>query len=406
MEDSNASIKSKIIREFVDILFSEFHFLLVGESLGAILYVIALWGFINQWILIAWILTHLCINGLLRHYMTYSYFKAKRENKLTDINIWHQRFLITAFISGIIWAIGTSFFLLINNPLEQLLIVFFMSAVIGAANVVFIPDKIGYMVFTIPIFISTIICLITQGTILFFSLGLAILAQFLLSTKLAFDASWTIIHSLAFQLKNTDLLHKIIMAKNKVEVANNSLINENETIYKVEKTLHELATHDQLTKLPNRHLLMSRVQQALERARRNNSYIAVLYVDLDYFKTINDTLGHDIGDKLLVQAANRMHRILRETDLIARLGGDEFCIVLDNIQDIKDVQRIAEKIITKLAEPFSIDDHTFTVSASIGIGMFPEHGNDIEKLFKNADIALYRAKEKGRNNYVFYSETT
>ncbi|MGC9503472.1 EAL domain-containing protein [Baaleninema sp.] len=163
------------------------------------------------------------------------------------------------------------------------------------------------------------------------------------------------------------------------------------------------AFHDLLTGLPNRLLFDEHLQTALARAKRNGDKAAVCFLDLDQFKTINDTLGHAIGDKLLQQTSHRLRRCLRQFDVIARWGGDEFILLLPQLRQIQDAEKIARRLLKVLEPPFEIDGHQLYVSTSIGIAIYPSDDEDAETLVKQADIALYRAKDAGRNNYQLYS---
>jgi diguanylate cyclase (GGDEF)-like protein/PAS domain S-box-containing protein len=162
------------------------------------------------------------------------------------------------------------------------------------------------------------------------------------------------------------------------------------------------ANYDALTGLPNRNLLAERLGQALKQARREGSRVAVMFVDLDFFKQVNDTLGHAVGDRLLQLVAERMRMCVRETDTIARLGGDEFVILLMDIDEIAPAGIVAEKLIAQMAEVFTIEGNEIHIGASIGITIFPDDGHDIDTLFRNADLAMYRAKTMGRNNAQFF----
>ncbi len=170
-----------------------------------------------------------------------------------------------------------------------------------------------------------------------------------------------------------------------------------------QERLHFLAHHDALTELPNRIFYMDQLRQSLARARWHNRRIAVLFLDLDRFKNINDTLGHAVGDRLLQLIARRFADSIREGDVVARLGGDEFAILLDDISADRDVPAIAKKILDTLEPALHIDQRELFVSASIGISLYPADGEDSDTLLKHADIAMYRAKEAGKNNYQFYS---
>lgn len=169
------------------------------------------------------------------------------------------------------------------------------------------------------------------------------------------------------------------------------------------KLEHYVATHDMLTDLPNRQLFHERLDEAVVAARRSRSRVALLFLDLDRFKLTNDTLGHAAGDRLLQSVAERLAQCIRATDTVARLGGDEFTAILPGIQRSQDVARVANKILDSLARPFLQDGIELYITTSIGISMFPSDGVDCETLLKNADIAMYRAKANGRNNFQFYT---
>ena len=168
--------------------------------------------------------------------------------------------------------------------------------------------------------------------------------------------------------------------------------------------MKHLAEHDVLTDLPNRLLLKDRITQALGAAHRNGTPIALLFLDLDQFKHINDSLGHPVGDKLLQAVAIRLTGCMRSTDTASRQGGDEFVVLLPEIKHAADAGNMARKMLAALSESFAIDRHSLHVTASIGISTYPQDGEDAEILMKNADTAMYQAKEKGRNNYQFFKK--
>ncbi len=171
-----------------------------------------------------------------------------------------------------------------------------------------------------------------------------------------------------------------------------------------EKRIIEMATHDALTGLPNRHLLQDRIEQALVHDARSQRQMAVLFIDLDDFKTINDSLGHDIGDLLLKSVAERLLICVRNEDTVARQGGDEFIVVLNAIAESLDAAKVAQKILDSLMQPYYIHKNELHIGGSIGIAVFPNDGANAETLLKNSDIAMYHAKENGRNNYQFFTD--
>ena len=170
-----------------------------------------------------------------------------------------------------------------------------------------------------------------------------------------------------------------------------------------EDQLRFIATHDSLTDLPNRSMFNEGLRHALQQGARYNRGAAVLFIDIDRFKVVNDSLGHSAGDRLLQDCAKRLSECLRESDTVARLGGDEFVVMVENFTAPRDAIAVAQKILSNVAKPFFVDGTEFLRSASIGISTYPDDATDAETLLKNADIAMYRAKDLGRNNYQFYS---
>ena len=170
-----------------------------------------------------------------------------------------------------------------------------------------------------------------------------------------------------------------------------------------EERIQYLAHYDALTDLPNRLMFTERCEHALTRAEREKHQVAVLFLDLDHFKNINDSLGHPIGDKVLQTVATRLMQQVRKEDTVARLGGDEFTIVMEEIHEPRDASLVARKVLKALKQPLEVDGHELQIGASVGISLYPDDGRDVTTLIKNADAAMYRAKEQGRDNYQFYT---
>ncbi len=187
----------------------------------------------------------------------------------------------------------------------------------------------------------------------------------------------------------------------------NMQLSLEESLKKLEeqqKQLEYQANYDTLTSLPNRVLLMDRLSQVLHSAKRNKHLVAVLFVDLDNFKEINDSLGHYIGDQVLVEVSKRMRSQLRESDTISRLGGDEFCIIINALHKSSEILPLIHHLLESFKEPFKIDNNILHTSISIGITFYPNDGKSVEELLKNADTAMYKAKQNGKNDYSFYNE--
>jgi len=203
-----------------------------------------------------------------------------------------------------------------------------------------------------------------------------------------------------FVSKPFDLAEVLMRVRNMLEVR---LLHEASLNHG--KMLESLALHDPLTGLANRRLLDERISMALAHARRNKSAMAVVYLDLDGFKQINDTLGHGAGDVLLKMAAGRLVATVREEDTVARPGGDEFIIALWDVSGADGAARAASKVIEAMSQPYGIEGHTVSLTISAGVGIYPDHGEDADALMKSADLALYEAKRAGKNAYRISERT-
>ena len=178
-----------------------------------------------------------------------------------------------------------------------------------------------------------------------------------------------------------------------------------QNIQKRTAQLKYISIHDSLTGLPNRNMFHNRLEQEIAKSKRADLSLALLLVDLDEFKDVNDTLGHEVGDLLLKEAARRIKVCVRDSDTVARLGGDEFTIILSELNAKNKADNIAEKIIASLAEEYSIGEEVIHISGSIGITLYPEDATDIDALIKSADQAMYTAKHNGRNCYSYFTQS-
>jgi diguanylate cyclase (GGDEF)-like protein len=192
------------------------------------------------------------------------------------------------------------------------------------------------------------------------------------------------------------------------QVLTNRLGQELDESEAIQQRLSHLATHDPLTNLPNRVLLFDRANIALARAKREHGKVALLFFDLDEFKRVNDTYGHEVGDQTLVILAQRLKQSLRETDTVSRLGGDEFLILVEGVSKPKGLSAICKKLLSNVAKPIAIENaenNQLKITASIGISLYPQDGQEIDELIKKADAAMYKVKRESKNNYAFYSSS-
>lgn len=225
--------------------------------------------------------------------------------------------------------------------------------------------------------------------------------------SLLLDAS--ILNSVEIEMKNSDgtstwVLQNFILVGGRDGGVVHSTVVDISDRKRAEEQIEFHAFHDVLTQLPNRKLFADRLRHNLMRCRRSGRPLAVMFVDIDHFKTINDTLGHTTGDELLLELSRRLRGCVREDDTVARLGGDEFTIILSELRAAEDAIPVAQKLLDVAAEPINVGGASLSVTASIGIAIYPEDGGDAESLLRNADSAMYRAKESGRNNYQLCTE--
>ncbi len=168
--------------------------------------------------------------------------------------------------------------------------------------------------------------------------------------------------------------------------------------------LQFLATHDNLTGLPNRFLFFDRLDQAIRKSRRQKNRFALLFIDIDDFKKVNDTYGHVTGDEVLQNVAKFLELTVRDSDTVARLAGDEFTVILDNVQSNDNVEAIVQKIVGAVSQPIKTEQAEIVITVSIGVSLYPDHGEDTETLLRKADAAMYRIKDGDKNGYLLHSE--
>jgi diguanylate cyclase (GGDEF)-like protein len=218
-------------------------------------------------------------------------------------------------------------------------------------------------------------------------------------TMLIYDQTSLMEEKARCNKESTELAKAVKLANatiRKLETARNKLVKQQDIIYKQ-------AHYDHLTALANRTLLHQRMQLLIENNLLNGKKFGVLFLDLDNFKEINDSLGHDVGDMILIHVAKTLLLATRKTDTVARFGGDEFIILVDDVEDEKSLNYIASKLVHNLQQPIRVRNLDLGVTTSIGISLFPDHGTDFNQLIKNADLALYMAKAAGRNTYRIYA---
>ncbi len=289
-----------------------------------------------------------------------------------------------------------------NDLTIQIFVFFLIIAMIAGSVAVYSMHIVAFISYSIPLMFAFLYRALMMDE-LALALCLIGIVYYLIMLTTMIRLNKSIIKSLQTQFLNQDLAHNLTEAKEELESSNNELKIENSVRQETQKRLYYLANYDPLTGLSNRHLFKEELKQALKKAKKENTRIALMFLDLDNFKIINDTLGHAMGDKLLIAASSRLKSLLNEKSSIARLGGDEFVIIINDVEDNSEIVRLCDKIIALLETPFSFDEQEMFIGTSIGVSIYPDDTDCTNTLLSYADTAMYRAKEKGKHNYQFFT---
>jgi diguanylate cyclase (GGDEF)-like protein len=312
------------------------------------------------------------------------YYKQDRQES-SRITLWRNLFIFSALIGGVVWGATGIILYPLGNHLQQTLIVLVLAGTTAGSVPLYSAVLPAAILFITTALLPLIINLfISQNNLLF---DLTVVAYLVYLLALSHRTNGTMRSSVGLQFENHTLLNNLSEAKMQLEMIN--------------KKLEQAATHDPLTNVANRNLFVTNFAQAIERAKENKKLLALLYIDLDNFKSVNDIHGHHIGDQLLLVLTERIEEYVESLDIIARLGGDEFTIIVEDVINPEDVAKLTKKICRTIAEPVRINGLELKVSASIGIGVYPIDGDDAEKLLAVADKAMYYVKERGGNNFRF-----
>jgi diguanylate cyclase (GGDEF)-like protein len=323
-------------------------------------------------LVMAWLFIILAVN-FARHVVTSHHKKHVTHDKA----VTHRRlvqFRIGVMVSGLIWGMTSVSIYPYNDLQHQMFILFILTGLVSGAIVSYSVDMVSAVAYTMMLLTPMLIRL------------------FLEKNEMSFTMAISGILFLVFMLLSIRNINRNFLEN--IKLRHDAVERENE--------IKQLAFYDQLTNLPNRRLLLDRLEHALTVSARSGRRGALLFLDLDHFKMLNDTQGHYMGDLLLKKVAERLLRCVRESDTVARLGGDEFVVMLEDLSEnadeaTKQVEKVAGLIIETLNIPYMLNTLEHTSTPSIGIALFGDHGNSHEELLKHADIAMYQAKRAGRN---------
>jgi diguanylate cyclase (GGDEF)-like protein len=324
-----------------------------------------LWSEVDHGRILVWLTAMLTVCGLR---LTEAQAFARIQPTGMRILTWRNWFLLGALCSGLLWGAAAALLFPAHSLPHQVFLSFVIAGMVAGAVATTAPIMTAFLAFAVPAVVPMVLQFLLGEGLLHFPMSFMSLLFGAAMLTVARQVNATIAESLRVSQRNAQLAH-----------------------------------FDSLTGLPNRIMFSQSLEQALRRAQRNASALALLFIDVDRFKHINDALGHDAGDQLLREVARRMRASLRAADLVARFGGDEFIVVLEDLPDSAYAGAVAAKLLEALAEPVRMDGREFHVTASIGIATCPRDAADARTLQKNADVAMFRAKAQGRNGYCFYS---
>ena len=373
----DSDLDARVRREQVALLFASVPFSVAGVLMACLFLSYMFWEHLDHRLILGWLAGAVLVSS----FRLAQYRRSRRQDpERLEVDHWWQQALLSALLSASIWA-GAG---LLLYPIDSLALQFFFLAILagiysgaaGTLSPVFPALVLFLAVTSLPVFWQ----FMRRGDETGLLLGILLLAL------------------LGVILQSARRLQKMI--------ADTLTMRQEKAM--AEATIRRQAYYDELTGLPNRRLLFDHLQRELDRSRRHGHLGALLFLDLDYFKNVNDSLGHAVGDRLLQQVARRLSQRLRSEDLVARLGGDEFVIVLAEVGNDPDraltgVQRAAQNILDLFHRPFEVDGNTLHVSASMGVVLFPgKRAGSPGELLQQADVAMYRAKEEGRDAFRFF----
>jgi diguanylate cyclase (GGDEF)-like protein len=374
-------VTKQVHGELVAILYNQLINMLWAEAFAGALIFYILWWHGNRALLIGWGVCMLIFSGLPRLYIAKAYRQSEKENKRKGF--WELLLLGMLFLTGLGWSFAGTILLPTDNHLHESFILFLLVGVAAAANPFYSPIKRIYAVFLLPTLFLSAIYLLIKGTSFETFIGIALMAFGMLMLITSIISSELIANTLRLRFRNLELTKTLIKSNIRLE---------------------KLASHDTLTHLPNRPFFYEKLELAIADAKKNNKSFAILFLDLDKFKLVNDSLGHDTGDELLLAVAERLRQEVSHNDLACRLGGDEFLVLVSDIQSPQAAADVAQKVCDTLAQPIKIKNQELSITTSIGISLYPEDGADEKTLIQKADMAMYDTKKLGKGKFHFYNK--
>ena len=377
-KSEKTNIENKILAKRIQLLHRFLPVSLFANFVCASVIFVGLHAFVNIFLLSSWYIAVILISFL--RFLHSKWYLLIHRSPVLNLNI----FIVGTALAAAMWGIAGSLLMPHNSYLCQMVIIVIIAGVTAGGLQTLQSSAVASSIFVTLAILPLAIWLLLQGGTQYTALGIAMSTYLFFMLAVAQRNYKLLMHVLNLRYENAELVKSLALSNNKLKF---------------------MASHDLLTGLPNRGYFDELFMQALERAKRVNKQLAVIFIDLDHFKTVNDIYGHTVGDELLAKVAKRLRKNVRATDVVARLSGDEFVLFLENIEPNQSVNSVVETVLKRISQSFLVDKHQIFVTTSMGISVFPKDGGDEKTLLKNADVALYRAKTSGRNKYEFFSDS-
>ena len=315
---------------------------------------------------------------------------ARQQHPESHYRQWRNVFVVFSCVAGITWGLMGATLFTHATDIQRMLIILVVSSVTAGSVPLLsgvVMASVGFLTFALLPLIVNILFIKSQISLIF---DFTLFTYWLFMIALSYKTHAILRRSFALQFENYALLTSLTEAKSALEESN--------------VKLEQAATHDPLTNAANRSLFNNNICAAVQRAKLKNKKLAVLFIDLDDFKEVNDIYGHHAGDVVLLEIIKRLSSLCRDNDNISRLGGDEFTVILENIAGVKGVANVSHRLCEAIAAPIKIGEIEVQVSASIGISIYPDDGEEVEMLIHSADKSMYFVKQKGGNGYLFSTD--
>ncbi len=386
----NLTVDQKVTRQAVQRIYSNAHIGIAGHFIVSLSMALLLYTKLPHDLVIFGMLMHMIILSI-RVSLVVKFRKIKDQLfEYEDIEKWIFKYRICMFLSGL--AFGLLLFFIENLPIEYHFLILSILVGLSSGAIYSVGEVFSVYASYLAAILGLALCWsILQDDVMYNITNVLIIVAIYYFGSIAYRYSNNFKQVIQKEYAAEEHLQEQRRAQNK--------------IVEQKDILDYQAHHDILTDLPNRVLFNDRISQAIESAKRNKTTLAVCFIDLDNFKVINDSLGHEIGDRVLKDVTTRLKESIRAHDTLSRWGGDEFTVIVEDLNSAQGASILSQKILNSLKEPFVVDGHTLYISTSIGISVFPKDTQKRENLIKYADSAMYKAKDEGKNNFQFYSDS-